>query len=122
MKEQTLTDNQINEIRDDMEKTRAKLSDNCRTVCHTQKGVDKHALQTENARKLLSSINEKFPHYRNRTRLAKLIKRLKYAIKITLKKIQTIQGHIQFYEEVSRMTESPKKRKLDENTVPEKTL
>ena len=73
-------------------------------------------------KKLLSDINEKFPQYQNRTKLAQSIKKLEYAIKATLKKIQTIQGYIQLYEEVSRTMKSPKKRKLDEDTVPEETL
>ena len=83
--------------------------------------MDQLTLRAENAKKLLSSINKKFPHYQNRTRLAKSIKKIEYAIKVTLKKIQTIQGHIQLYAEVSKSTETPKKRKLFEDTLPEKT-
>ena len=86
------------------------------------KGVDQLTLQTENAKRLLSNIDKKFPHYRSRTKLAKSIKKLEYAIKVTLKKIQTIQGHIQLYTEVSKLTETPKKRKLLEDTLLEKNL
>ena len=98
------------------------MSNNCRTAQYSQKGVDQLTLRSEDAKKLLSSINEKFPHYRNRTKLAQSINKLEYAIKVTLKKIQTIQGHIRLYAEVSIPTETPKKRKLVEDTVPEKTL
>ena len=108
-----LTDDPIDDIINELEKRRAKLSDNCRTAQYSKKGVDQLMLQSEEAKKLLSSINEKFPHYQNRTKLAKSIKKLDYAIKVTLKKIQTIQGHIQLYAEVSRSTETPKKKKID---------
>ena len=79
-------------------------------------------LRSEDVKKLLSYINEKFPQYQNRTKLAESIKKLDYAVKVTLKKIQTIQGHIQLYTEVSQLTGTPKKRKLLEDTLLEKNL
>ena len=47
---------------------------------------------------------------------------MEYAIKATQKKIQTIEGHVQLHEKISRMTRSQKKRQLDEDVAPEKTL
>ena len=40
----TLTDEQINDLSNDLEKIRAKIRDNCRTAPYTQKGVNQLTL------------------------------------------------------------------------------
>ena len=48
----------------------------------------------ESAKKLLIGINERYPECRKNQNLSVSIKKLDYAIKTTLKKVQEIQEHI----------------------------
>ena len=48
----------------------------------------------ESAKKLLFGINERYPEYQNSQKLTNPIKKLHYAIKTTLKKVQDIREHI----------------------------
>ena len=88
--------------------------------------------QTESVKKLLFGINERFLEYQNNLRHADPIKKLHYAIKTTLKKVQDIQEHInadedsEAYETVGPRTqgtsETPMKIKFSDITPPERKL
>ena len=70
--------------------------------------------RSQDAKKLLFSINENFPHYQSDQKLAEPIKKLHYAIKITLKKIKNIQEHINadVNPEASKTAETLRQRKI----------
>ena len=59
--------------------------------------------------KLLFSINKKFPHKQTRPKLAEPIKKLQYAIKVTLKKVQNIQEHLNAHVNPETSKSTPKK-------------
>ena len=88
----------------------------------------------ESAKKLLLGINERYPEYQKSPKLTNPIKKLHYAIKTTLKKVQDIQEHMNAdgNQEVHRegtsgpgtqgTAETKRKRKFSEITPSERQL
>ena len=68
------------------------------------------------------SINEKFTHCQTSPKLAEPIKKLQYAIKVTLKNVQNIKKYINADVNPETSKTTPKKRKFSEITPPEKNL
>ena len=120
----TLTEGQIDNINNELEKQRVQLSDTCRTVHYSQEGVDQLIFLSEDAKKLLFSINQEFPHNLNHPKLVAPVKKLYYAIKITLKKIRNIQEKINTdaNPEASKTADTPRHRRFSQITPPEKSL
>ena len=62
---------------------------------YTQEGVEQLLYQMEYAKKLIKGINDRYPQCRKNQDLNVSIKKLEYAIKITIKKVQEIQDHME---------------------------
>ena len=67
---------------------RTKLNDTCRIAHYSREGIKQRLFRTEHAKKLLIGIEERYREYK--PRLVIPIRKLEYAIKTTLKKVQEI--------------------------------
>ena len=111
---------------------RTKLNDTCRIAHYSKEGIDQLLFRVEAAKKLLLGIEERYSEYK--PRLITPIKKLNYAIKTTLKKVQEIREHMStnrskegYREETSvpetqDTTETNRKRKFSEIAPTEKQL
>ena len=84
----------MDNLSDELENQKTQLNDTYRIFHYNQEGVEQLLYQMESAKKLLIGINDRYLECRNNQKLAVPIKKLDYAIKTTLKKIQEIQEHI----------------------------
>ena len=78
--------------------------------------------RAEDAKKLLFSINEQFPHYVTNPKLEEPIKKLQYNIKTALKKVQNIQENLNVNVNPGISKTTLKKRKFSDITPLEKNL
>ena len=119
----------------ELEKRKTLLNDTCRMTHYNQEGVKQLLYQMESAKKLLIGINERYPECRKNQNLSVSIKKLDYAIKTTLKKVQDIREHIDAdggSQETLRggastprthgTAETPRKRKFSDILPPERKL
>ena len=65
----TLTDEELNNINTELERQRTELSDTGRDAPYSQEGIDQIESRSEDAKNLLSSINEEILHYHNNSKL-----------------------------------------------------
>ena len=82
-------------LNDELEKPKTLLNDTCRMTHYTQEGVKQLLYQMESAKKLIIVINDRYPQCRKNQDLNVSIKKLEYAIKTTMKKVQDIREHIE---------------------------
>ena len=118
----------------ELENQRTKLNDTCRTAHYSQEGIDQLLFRIESAKKLLLGIEGRYSEYKKSPKLINPIKKLNYAIKTTLKKVQDIREHMSanrnqegYREETSGpetqdAAETKRKRKFSEITPSERQL
>ena len=86
-----LSQKRVEKIKNELEIQRLALNYSCRIIQHTQDGVDQLLYRTVAARKLIIEINDRYSHYKKDQNISTMLKKLKYAIKTTIKKVEVIQ-------------------------------
>ena len=127
-----LAEEQVKNLNMELANWQTKLNDTCRIAHYSQEGINQLLFRVESAKKLLLGIEGRYSEYK--PRLINPIKKLNYAIKTTLKKVQEIREHISnsrskegYREETSGpetqdTTETNRKRKFSEITPSERQL
>ena len=90
----TLSQEMVEKIKNELEIQRLALNDTCRMIQHTQDGVDQLLYRTEATRKLIIGINDRYSHYEKYQSINTMLKKLKYTLKTTTKKVEEIQEEL----------------------------
>ena len=100
----TLTEEQMERLKSELQDRRVLLNDSCKMVNHTQEGIDYLLKLMEAAKKLIMDINDRYAQCREDWSLNVSIQKLEYSIKLTLRKVKEIRDHIESNTERQEVT------------------